>query len=167
MSFNNESELTPVGSNTFISSDRNNKIEFSQDLNTIVFNDNTFIKIPDEAILLENFIDGNDIIGAQKWLEEQESLKNLTVNKLEGYFNDIGYFLISNNKFKEATFYLKLNTVLFDNSANAWDSLGEVYFFSGKYELSIETMKKALEVNPQNQNATQIILKAQKLLENE
>ena len=167
MSFNNESELTPVGSNTFISSDRNNKIEFSQDLNTIVFNDNTFIKIPDEAILLENFIDGNDIIGAQKWLEEQESLKNLTVNKLEGYFNDIGYFLISNNKFKEATFYLKLNTVLFDNSANAWDSLGEVYFFSGKYELSIETMKKALEVNPQNQNAKQIIMKTQKLLENE
>jgi len=167
MSFNEESELTPVGNHAFISSDRNNKIEFSKELNSIIFNNNTFIKIPSESILLENFIDGNDIIGAQKWLEEQESLKNLTVNKLEGYLNDIGYFLISNNKYKEATFYLKLNTVLFDNSANAWDSLGEVYFFSGKYELSIETMKKALEVNPQNQNAKQIIMKAQKLLENE
>ncbi|MDP8220971.1 MAG: serine hydrolase domain-containing protein [Candidatus Stygibacter frigidus] len=167
MSFNMGSELTPVGSHTFISSDRNNKIEFSKELNSIIFNNDTFNKIPDEAILLENFITGNDIIGAQKWLEEQESLKNLTVNELEDYFNDIGYFLISNSKFKEATFYLKLNTVLFDNSANAWDSLGEVYFFSGNYELSIETMKKALVVNPQNQNAKQIIMKAQKLLENE
>ena len=167
MSFNKESELTPVGSHTLISSDRNNKIEFSKELNSIIFNNDTFIKIPVESILLENFIAENDIIGARKWLEEQESLKKLTVNKLEDYFNDMGYFLISNNKFKEATFYLELNTVLFDDSANAWDSLGEVYFFSGKYELSIETMKKALEVNPQNQNAKQIIMKTQKLLENE
>ena len=93
MSFNEESELTPVGNHAFISSDRNNKIEFSKELNSIIFNNNTFIKIPSESILLENFIDGNDIIGAQKWLEEQESLKNLTVNKLEGYLNDIGYFI--------------------------------------------------------------------------
>ena len=166
MSFNKKFELTPVGSHTFISSNRNNKIEFSNEVNSIIFDSNAFIKIPNEAILLEDFIEGNDIIGAQKWLEEQENLKILTVNKLEGYLNDIGYFLISNNKFKEASFYLKLNSVLFENSANAWDSLGEVYFFSEKYELAIETMKKALEVDSQNQNAKQIIMKAQKLLEN-
>ena len=62
MTFEKKSELTPVGSHTFISSNRNNKIEFSNELNSIIFNNNTFIKMPSESILLEDFIEGNDII---------------------------------------------------------------------------------------------------------
>jgi tetratricopeptide (TPR) repeat protein len=76
---------------------------------------------------------------------------------LENSLNNAGYKCISNNDYRTAIAFLKTNTILFPESDNALDSLGEVYFFDKQYELAIEAMKKSLEYNPNNQNASKII----------
>jgi len=52
-----------------------------------------------------------------------------------------------------------LNTELFPNSPNTWDSLAEVVLYTGDRERSLELYRKALEVDPGFTNATQQIEK--------
>ena len=47
----------------------------------------------------------------------------------------------------------KLNVHLFPKSANAFDSLGEIYAESGDIKLAIQNYEQSLKLNPQNRNA--------------
>jgi tetratricopeptide (TPR) repeat protein len=50
-----------------------------------------------------------------------------------------------------------VNTKLFPNIANTYDSLGEAYLKSGNKELAIENYSKVLEMDPKNKNAEKIL----------
>jgi ubiquinone/menaquinone biosynthesis C-methylase UbiE len=50
-----------------------------------------------------------------------------------------------------------LNTLLFPDSFNVWDSLGECCYGLKKFDLSLEYYKKSLELNPDNENAKRMI----------
>jgi cytochrome c-type biogenesis protein CcmH/NrfG len=50
-----------------------------------------------------------------------------------------------------------LNTELFPNSSNSWDSLGECSYNMKKLDLSLRSYKKSLELNPDNKNAKGMI----------
>ncbi|NJO89047.1 MAG: hypothetical protein HC831_08890 [Chloroflexia bacterium] len=52
---------------------------------------------------------------------------------------------------------------MFPNSANVYDSFGEVLMKTGKHDLAIQNYKKSLELNPQNSNAADML----KLIEEE
>lgn len=82
----------------------------------------------------------------------------------EDQFNRAGYRLMQQNQLKEALFVFELNTGLYPNSANAWDSLGEVYMKSGNKAKAIEYYQKALRMDPDGptgKNAREMLKKIQ------
>lgn len=72
----------------------------------------------------------------------------------EGNLNLLGLQLVFNPKTSsEGIEVFELATILFPNSANLYDSLAEGYLFMGNTEKAIDSFKKSLALNPQNQNA--------------
>jgi len=53
----------------------------------------------------------------------------------------------------------KLNTRLFPNVANTYDSLGEAYMVKGNKQLAIQCYEKVLEIDPDNESAKSILKK--------
>ncbi|MFK7781476.1 tetratricopeptide repeat protein [Psychroserpens sp.] len=75
----------------------------------------------------------------------------------ENGINSFGYNLMRQDKNEEALKIFKLNTELYRNGFNTWDSLGECLLVLGKKEEGIIAYKKSLELNPENKNAETII----------
>ena len=94
-----------------------------------------------------------------------ESLKKCKEANLfdEGDVNNLGYeYLLTHKKTKIAESILKANTILYPNSANAFDSLAEAYFLNNQLELSKMNYQKSLELNPENTHAKQMIARIEK-----
>lgn len=100
-----------------------------------------------------------------------EMLKNDTLNyKLnENEFNSLGYDLMASNqiaiisegaipgKLKEAVAVFKLNTELFPQSWNAFDSYGEALLKNGQKEEAIKMYKKSIQLNPGNEGGKKVL----------
>jgi peptidylprolyl isomerase len=71
----------------------------------------------------------------------------------ESELNAMGYRLLANNQVREAIEVFKLNVEAYPTSANVYDSLAEAYLAQGDKERAIENYKKALELDPQAENA--------------
>lgn len=80
----------------------------------------------------------------------------------ETELNNWAYRMMANNQQAEAAEIFKLNVYLFPNSWNAYDSYGEVLFKTGKKDKAIEMYKKSVELNPENENGKQMLLKIEK-----
>lgn len=72
----------------------------------------------------------------------------------EDEINSWGYQLLEHNQKKEALQIFKLNTTLFPNSWNVYDSYAELLATLGYREEAIINYKKSLELNPDNSNAS-------------
>lgn len=159
-------QLDYVGNNTLIDTNRSVKIEFREDSGKLYMNDNIIERLNPGEKLASDYIEEKDIQQAvrcyQEFMEKDIDMKNWLENNL----NNLGYNCVYNNAYGKAIAYLKINTVLFNESANAWDSLGEVCFIDKQYELSIEAMKKSLKYNSSNQNAVKFIKDAEEHLKN-
>ena len=81
---------------------------------------------------------------------------------LEAEFNSAGYRLLNNNKINKAIAIFQMNVELFANSANVYDSLGEAYMKNNETELAIKNYKKSLELNPENNNAKEMLKRLEK-----
>ncbi|MEZ5357729.1 MAG: serine hydrolase [Candidatus Zixiibacteriota bacterium] len=77
----------------------------------------------------------------------------------ESRFNRLGYQLLSQDNLPAALAIFQLNTELYPESGNCWDSFAEAQFMSGHKEESLRLYKKALEINPKNDNAKKWIEK--------
>ncbi|WBL25843.1 tetratricopeptide repeat protein [Zunongwangia sp. HGR-M22] len=75
----------------------------------------------------------------------------------ESDLNNFGYHLMSQNKLEESLKVLKLNTELYPKAANTWDSCGEILLKLGKEKEAIKAYKKSLALDPNNENARNII----------
>jgi cyclase len=71
----------------------------------------------------------------------------------EGQLNMLGYQLMWRDMVEAAVGVFKLNIAVYPESANPYDSLGELYMNTGEDELAIKYYKKALEVNPNTPSA--------------
>lgn len=67
----------------------------------------------------------------------------------EEEFNKAGYALLASKQFDEGLYIFKLNSELFPNSANAWDSLAEAYWKSGDSTKSKELYQKVIDLDPE------------------
>ena len=83
--------------------------------------------------------------------------KNLGL--LEMVVNQKGYDLMEEKRLKEAIEIFKLNVYAFPKSANAFDSLGEAYLESGDKAAAVEHYRKSLQLNPENENAREVLKK--------
>jgi len=80
---------------------------------------------------------------------------NFGVNEL----NMLGYQLMFRDMFDEAVEIFKLNIEVYPESGNAYDSMGEAYMNRGDKELAIKNYAKSLELDPENDNARQMLEK--------
>jgi tetratricopeptide (TPR) repeat protein len=78
-------------------------------------------------------------------------------NVSEGEINSFGYELLSAKKANDALIIFTLNTELYPNGFNTFDSLGECLLILNKKEEGIKTYKKSLELNPKNKKAMKIV----------
>lgn len=68
----------------------------------------------------------------------------------EWHINRIGYFYMQHDMPKVAEAMMAVNTRLFPESANTYDSYGEVLANNGKYKASLEQYRKAVETAKAN-----------------
>ncbi|WP_298238238.1 tetratricopeptide repeat protein [uncultured Algibacter sp.] len=66
----------------------------------------------------------------------------------ESKINNFGYQLLNLEKIQDAITIFKLNTRLYPNSANSWDSLAEANWRNGDVNKAKELYNKAIELDP-------------------
>jgi hypothetical protein len=98
----------------------------------------------------------DDAVAAYKEIQSRDPLEPAIV---ETRLNELGYDLLNNSKTNEAIAIFKLNTQLYPESANAYDSLGEAYKLGGNKELAIKNYERSLELDPHNTNAAKQLKK--------
>ncbi len=86
------------------------------------------------------------LAGYRKIKQEKPDNASVTEQRL----NTVGYGLLRAGKMAEAIAVFKLNTELYPDAWNTYDSLGDAYMKSGDKELAIASYKKSLSLNPQN-----------------
>lgn len=93
-------------------------------------------------------------------LEEYNKIKQNSIEKYLVYeeeFNAIAYNLLERKRIKEAIEVLKLSIKIFKESANLYDSLGEMYLLQGNKKLALENYKRYVDLNPNNEEVKKII----------
>ncbi len=132
---------------------------------------------------VQNLIDdvkpfGQKLIGREiekKCFENIDSgiayYKDLKKNKPDAYnfsdeseLNTLGYKLMRNGNVTSSIKLFQLYVSEFPNSGNPYDSLAEAYFNNKEYEFSKQNYLKALELNPENTNAKQMLLKIEEVM---
>lgn len=71
--------------------------------------------------------------------------------------NTLGYVLLRAKKTEEALFVFEINTKLFPFNYNVYDSLAEAYYNTNNYNEAIKNYYKVLSMNPDNENAKNMI----------
>lgn len=113
--------------------------------------------------------------GEKKSLNELLSLKSLKqihahclseakkkdpeYNISEVAINTLAYKLLEEKKLREALEFFKINTELYPNSSNVFDSYGECLLLIGKEKEGLAAYKKSLDLDPKNLNAETILKK--------
>jgi len=76
---------------------------------------------------------------------------------LEAEVNQLGYELLGQGKQTGALAIFKLNTELYPESYNTYDSYGEGLMVAGKKKAALKAYKKSLKLNPANEQAKRVL----------
>jgi len=90
---------------------------------------------------------------------EKEKGNDAEYHISEDVINNFGYELMGAGKEKEALKVFKLNTELYPEAYNTFDSYGECLLKLRKKKLGLQAYQRSLELNPQNKNAKYILEK--------
>ncbi|ATL49937.1 tetratricopeptide repeat protein [Chitinophaga caeni] len=83
--------------------------------------------------------------------------KESSYNVSEQSINGLGYMLLSQGADTDALKIFELNTRLYPDAFNTYDSYGEILLKLGKKEAAIKAYKKSLALNPENDNAAKVL----------
>lgn len=105
-----------------------------------------------------SFEDFNVLARSQGYRDLEALVKRLKykcpeIRLREWKLNNLGLQLLFRGKVEEGINILSLNTILYPNSANAFDSLAEGYLIQGNKELAIMNFDLSLKLDSHNQNA--------------
>lgn len=107
------------------------------------------------------FLDGN----FAKALETYRNLLKQNPNNpaiSRAKINSLGYHFIRNEQTNVAHDVFKVNTMLYPENADVYDSYGEVCKMLGNIDLAILNYSKSLELDPQNTHAKEMLTELQK-----
>ena len=107
------------------------------------------------------FLDGNFEKSLDTYINLMKQDPNNPVIR-EANLNGLGYRFLSNNQTNVAHDVFKVNTILYPESSNVYDSYAEVCKMMGKIDLAILNYSKSLELNPQNNHAKDMLKELQK-----
>ena len=151
--------LYPVAPNTFRYSER-----YDEAFNFVRGEDGSIESIESEAAgitwtrLADDELLAPELLLAGRIDEATALYRELDVE--EQRINQVGYRLLAEpDRLDEAISIFKLNTELFPESSNTWDSLGEGYMTAGQTELAIANYEKSLQLDPSNAYAVAMLEK--------
>ncbi len=87
----------------------------------------------------------------------QELADRLNPARVEAEVNAVGYALLPTEKAQQALAIFELNTRVFPEAFNTWDSLGEAHMVLGNDDEAIRFYERSLALNPENSNAEAMI----------
>jgi len=100
---------------------------------------------------------------AQELINTYQSLKEENLEKYdfgEGQLNYLGYYLMNEREDLETAIGIfKLNIELYPEAFNVYNSMGEAYMKNGDYDKAVASYDMSLELNPDNQNAIEMLKK--------
>ncbi|NPD48062.1 S41 family peptidase [Lentimicrobium sp. S6] len=153
-----QSELYASSVDKFDTNNSNVKIEFIKDKNKkasdlkLIWDNEELVgkRAPEDFNLpFECFSQGNIEKGVELLLDQKENYLH-SFTKIEVALNTLGYSLLWDNEINKALKILKLNTLLFPNSWNAFDSYGEACLANGDKNKAMKNYTKSVELNPKN-----------------
>jgi len=146
-----------------------NLYEKAQELQLLINKelDGTLILVDETSLSKENALSNDEtlpknlsgLVSSGKTTDEIiEIIKNQDNDKpnydiSENQINRLGYLLMRQEKNQDALKLFKLNTELYPNGFNTYDSYGECLLKLGDTENAIKAYQKSLELNPNNTNA--------------
>lgn len=113
-------------------------------------------KTPSEYVEENNF---EEALKGYLAIQKRDSLNPVI---RERKLNSYGYSYLKNNEFEKAITVFKINTQLYPNSSNTFDSLGDAYFKQKDTAQAIVYYKKALSINPENRSSKRNLKKLTK-----
>lgn len=93
---------------------------------------------------------------AEELLNAQRK-KDPTFQPDENALNDWAYRLMSKGKDKEAKAIFRLNTIVFPDSWNVYDSYGEVLLKMGDKAAAIKAYQQSVKLNPDNEHGKRVL----------
>jgi CubicO group peptidase (beta-lactamase class C family) len=82
----------------------------------------------------------------------------------ESTLNILGYDLLRGRRVDEAIVIFQLNTAMYPNASNTYDSLGEAYFEKRDYERALANYRTSVRLNPENTNGQVMIERIRKTM---
>ncbi|MFK8008233.1 MAG: serine hydrolase [Saprospiraceae bacterium] len=107
------------------------------------------------AYALLDTIEKGGIDAGLLWYEKNKASDDFQFNENE--MNLSGYQFLQSDRAKEAATIFKLNIEAFPNSFNVYDSYGEALLVLGDTTQSIESYKKSVQLNPDNENGIKVL----------
>lgn len=108
-------------------------------------------KTPREYLLNKEY---NKALEGYLAIQQKDSLDR-TIR--EGTFNSLGYSMMNDKKVEIAIEIFKINTKLYPNSSNTYDSLGDGYWKLKDTVNAVLNYKEALSINPENRKAIRFL----------
>jgi CubicO group peptidase (beta-lactamase class C family) len=87
----------------------------------------------------------------------RELAERMDPTAVEMEVNAVGYALLRMERTEQALAIFELNTRVFPDAFNTWDSLGEAHMTLGHNDEAIRAYQRSLELNPENTNAKTMI----------
>jgi tetratricopeptide (TPR) repeat protein len=114
------------------------------------------------AILTETLMMTYRADGGEAMLARYDQLREryygaATYDFREPSLNEVGYAVLALEDYETAIAVFRLNAKHFPESTNAFDSLAEAYAESGQPELAEVFYRKALELDPTNENSLEML----------
>jgi tetratricopeptide (TPR) repeat protein len=110
--------------------------------------------VGDQTILLEKLGKSWKILRQNTVIKTSYQLNETNI---ESGINTQGLRFLELKKFDEAIKVLTLNTQLFPDAWNTWDSLAEAYMQKGETHIATGFFKKSIALNPNNSHAKEMI----------
>jgi CubicO group peptidase (beta-lactamase class C family) len=153
-----EYELLPIGEDTFVRRDRETRYVFEP-----AAGGNLFLVAGKERVVArrvgDDFRVPSELLAEGRTAEAVAQWRALRMAKpddagvAEGRLNGLGYDLAGRKEFAKAIAVLRLNTELYPDSANTYDSLGEVLVRIGDKAQGLATYRRVLDVLPKDTKA--------------
>ncbi len=121
---------------------------------------NTIITASKTEIRLDELLNKETDTNLISKIKQLQSNKKLGFYNFQNWINGAGYICINSNNARRAFKLFKLNSELYPNSPNVWDSLAEGYWRTGNREKARELYHKVIKMAPNSRVAqhSQIML---------